>query len=100
VLSLLLKSQAKKKALVIGGGVANFTDVKTTFRGVIRAMEEEKNELSKQKVMVFVRRGGPNQNVGLSLMKKFLESANLYGNVVGPDVMITEIITQAVKHIG
>ncbi len=99
VLSLLLKSKAKKKVLIIGGGVANFTDVKATFRGVIRAMDDVKNELSKQGVKVFVRRGGPNQKTGLFLMKDFLQKSNLYGNVVGPDVMITNIIAEAVEFL-
>ena len=40
VISLLLKSPKRKKILIIGGGVANFTDVRTTFRGVIQALEE------------------------------------------------------------
>lgn len=99
VLSLLLKSQVKQKALIIGGGVANFTDVKATFKGVIRAMDEVKEQLAAQRVKVFVRRGGPNQKAGLSLMKRFLQGANLFGNVVGPDVMITSIITQAIEFL-
>jgi len=99
VLHLLLKSQAKKKVIIIGGGVANFTDVKATFKGLIRAMDEVKKELSQQSVKVFVRRGGPNQKAGLALMKKFLQEAGLFGNVVGPDVMITSIIQEAVKYL-
>ncbi|MDE2590677.1 MAG: hypothetical protein KGL95_13545, partial [Patescibacteria group bacterium] len=47
VLSLLLTSKAEKKVLIIGGGVANFTDVKTTFKGVIRALDEVKEQLAK-----------------------------------------------------
>lgn len=99
VLSLLLKSKAGKKVLIIGGGVANFTDVKATFRGVIRALDEVKDKLRKQDVKVFVRRGGPNQKAGLFLMKKFLLDGGLYGNVVGPDVMITEIIEESVEFL-
>src|SRR5256885_15730232 len=61
VLSLLLKSQAKKKVLIIAGGVANFTDVRITFKGLIKALEEVRQQLQEQGVRVFVRRGGPFQ---------------------------------------
>lgn len=30
-----------KRALVIGGGIANFTDVAATFNGIIRALREK-----------------------------------------------------------
>lgn len=97
ILTLLLRSSAPKKVLLIGGGVANFTDVRVTFRGVIKALAETKDELQSQGVKVFVRRGGPNQLEGLALMKSFLEEANLYGTVVGPDVMLTDIVEEAVS---
>lgn len=31
----------RKRALVIGGGIANFTDVAATFNGIIRALKEK-----------------------------------------------------------
>jgi len=31
----------QKRALVIGGGIANFTDVAATFSGIIRALREK-----------------------------------------------------------
>jgi ATP-citrate lyase beta-subunit len=99
VLSLLLKSQAEKKVLIVGGGVANFTDIKKTFRGVIQAFDEDKERLREQGIKVFVRRGGPNQEEGLALMKSYLEKHTLYGAVVGPDVVLTEIVQDAVNTI-
>jgi len=57
VLSLMLRSNAPKKVLIIGGGVANFTDIRHTFKGVIQALGEFGDELRKNKVKVFVRRG-------------------------------------------
>lgn len=30
-----------KRALVIGGGIANFTDVAATFNGIIQALKEK-----------------------------------------------------------
>lgn len=31
----------RKRALLIGGGIANFTDVAATFSGIIRALKEK-----------------------------------------------------------
>lgn len=31
----------RKRALLIGGGIANFTDVAATFSGIIRALREK-----------------------------------------------------------
>jgi ATP-citrate lyase beta-subunit len=88
----LLKSFSVKKVLIIAGGVANFTDVKKTFLGVIDALEEVKVALKKQQVKVFVRRGGPNQEAGLKLMRYFLEKAGILGAVWGPEEELTKPI--------
>ena len=40
ILELMLSSKAKKKALVIAGGVANFTDIKQTFAGIVDALSD------------------------------------------------------------
>jgi hypothetical protein len=31
----------RRRALVVGGGIANFTDVAATFNGIIRALREK-----------------------------------------------------------
>lgn len=99
LLSLLLKSQSQKKVLIIAGGVANFTDVRITFRGIIRALEEVKTDLADQNVKVFVRRGGPNQKEGLKNIKEFLEKNNLMGEVSGPELVLTDIVGKAIKEL-
>jgi succinyl-CoA synthetase beta subunit len=97
VLSLMLKSKAQKKALIIAGGVANFTDVRVTFNGLIKALDEMKKDLQAQNCKVFVRRGGPYQEEGLQQMKSFLEKENLLGIVEGPEMVLTDIVTEALK---
>jgi succinyl-CoA synthetase beta subunit len=96
VLSLLLKSKAKNKALIIAGGVANFTDVRITFKGIIKALSENCEDLKKQEVRIFVRRGGPHQKEGLLMMEKFLQEQEITGEVHSPDLVLTEIITRAI----
>ena len=55
----------KGKILIIGGGIANFTNVAATFKGIIRALKEYKTALIRSKVEIYVRRGGPNYQEGL-----------------------------------
>jgi len=86
-------------ALIIAGGVANFTDVKKTFSGIIRALNEQANELVKAKVKVFVRRGGPNEVAGLSAMHSFLASSNLLGSVYGHDISLTRVVSDVKEYL-
>ncbi|UCC18480.1 MAG: ATPase [Promethearchaeota archaeon] len=60
----------KPKYLIIGGGIANFTDVKATFTGIVSAIRNSVDKLKKANVKIFVRRGGPNEKQGLELMKQ------------------------------
>jgi len=99
LLSLLLKSSAPNKVLVIGGGVANFTDIRLTFRGVIQAIDEVSAKLFTQQVKIFVRRGGPFQEEGLQMMQTFLESKKLLGAVMGPDQVLIKAVVLAVEEL-
>lgn len=99
VIQLLLQSKSKQKVLIIAGGVANFTDIRLTFKGVIKALGEFAAELRAQSVQVFVRRGGPYQTEGLASMKKFLEGAGLLGHVSGPDLPLTDIVHLALTKL-
>ncbi len=99
ILGLLIDSSAKKKALVIAGGVANFTDVKKTFLGIIDALAEVAPKLRAAGVRVFVRRGGPNEAAGLKLMQDFLEKEALQGAVYGSDTVITRAVEDAITFI-
>jgi succinyl-CoA synthetase beta subunit len=99
IVQMMLDSTAGKKALVIAGGVANFTDVKKTFLGIIDALKESADALRKSGAKVFVRRGGPNEAEGLSLMKTFLEREQLLGSVHGSDEVITKAIEEAIAYV-
>lgn len=99
LLSTLLHSESSKKAIIISGGVANFTDVRNTFKGIIQAMSEVSEKLRENNVKVFVRRGGPYQKEGLLMMKEFLEKEDLLGIVSGPDMILTDIVKPAIEYI-
>jgi ATP citrate (pro-S)-lyase len=99
VVSLLLKSPARPKVLVIAGGVANFTDIRVTFSGVVRALNEAQTELVEQGVKIFVRRGGPHEAEGLAHIEVFLRSAGLLGRVAGPELILADIIPLALSSL-
>lgn len=99
VLACLLDSSAPKKSLVIAGGVANFTDVRKTFDGIIQALEEVRPELQNSSVKVFVRRGGPHETEGLTLMRDYLDKHGLLGSVHGSDEVLTTVINEALEFI-
>lgn len=67
----------KEKYLIIGGGIANFTDVKATFAGIVSAIKKSVAELKKANVKILVRRGGPNEKQGLELMRKVGEETGI-----------------------
>lgn len=80
------------KILIIGGGIANFTNVAATFKGIIRALKEYKAGLISHNVKIFVRRGGPNYQEGLKAMRLLGESLGVPIKVYGPDTHITAIV--------
>jgi ATP citrate (pro-S)-lyase len=89
------KPHAEGKILIIGGGIANFTNVAATFKGIIRALKEYKQQLINHRVKIFVRRGGPNYQEGLKAMRLLGESLGVPIKVYGPDTHITEIVPLA-----
>ncbi len=99
ILSTLLRSTSHNKSIIISGGVANFTDVRITFKGIIKALGEVAEKLRSQNVKIFVRRGGPHQEEGLSMMKDFLEKEGLLGEIHGPELVLTDIVEPAIKWV-
>ena len=60
----------KEKILIIGGAIANFTDVAKTFTGIIQSFETYVDKMKEHKVKTYVRRGGPNYEKGLKDIKE------------------------------
>lgn len=93
------KPHPKGKALLIGGGIANFTDVAATFKGIIRAITEYADKLREGKVKIFVRRGGPNYKVGLEQMRQLGSKLNIPIEVYGPETHMTNIVPMAIAAL-
>ncbi|MCO5608176.1 hypothetical protein L7F22_062382 [Adiantum nelumboides] len=89
----------KGRALIVGGGIANFTDVSATFGGIIRAMREKQKEMRDGKMGVFVRRGGPNWQQGLARMRALSDEISVPVQVYGPEASMTGICKEAIDYI-
>ena len=88
----------KGKILLIGGGIANFTDVAKTFTGIIKALKEYRQQLIDNKVKIYVRRGGPNYQEGLNNMKKIAKTLGIPIEVFGPEAHMTSIVPLALSE--
>ncbi|KAJ3378735.1 citrate synthase [Lobulomyces angularis] len=83
------------KVLFIGGGIANFTNVAATFKGIIKALTDFQKLINAHKVRIFVRRAGPNYQEGLRLIRDVAESLSLDMQVFGPEMFVTGIVPLA-----
>jgi len=101
VLDLITREKAPKgkpKFLIIGGGIANFTDVAKTFAGITMALKDYKKKLIDTNVKIYVRRGGPNYQEGLKIMKKLGEELGVPIEVYGPETHMTRIVPMALER--
>ncbi len=89
--------QGRPKVLLIGGGIANFTDVAKTFTGIIKALREYKSKLQAANVKIYVRRGGPNYQEGLRMMKQLGQELGMPVEVYGPEMHMTRIVDLALE---
>ncbi len=98
ILDLMTRNaNPKGKFLLIGGGIANFTDVANTFKGIIKALKEFQKKLQENKVKIYVRRGGPNYQEGLCKMRELGEELGVPIEVYGPETHMTKIVSIALK---
>ena len=101
ILDLMTREKDPKgrpKILIIGGGIANFTDVAKTFTGIIKALKEYKEKLKETNVKIYVRRGGPNYKEGLRKMRELGEELGVPIEVYGPETHMTRIVSMALKE--
>ena len=93
ILNLMAKEHHPEgKVLIIGGAIANFTDVEKTFLGIIKALKEYQQPLLEGKISIVVRRGGPNYEKGLKLIEQTGKELNLPIAVHGPETPMTKIV--------
>jgi succinyl-CoA synthetase beta subunit len=87
--------QGREKLLLIGGGIANFTDVAKTFGGICRAIQDFQSDLKRVRTRIYVRRGGPNYKEGLRNMRRLGDETGIPIDVYGPETHMTKIVALA-----
>ncbi|MDA0737601.1 MAG: ATP citrate lyase [Nitrospirae bacterium] len=82
--------------IIVGGAIANFTDVLKTFGGIIKAFRKAKAEGKLDNVRIWVRRGGPNEKQGLAAMKA-LQEEGFNIEVFDRTLPLTDIVDMALS---
>ncbi|NND65874.1 MAG: ATPase [Gammaproteobacteria bacterium] len=87
--------QGREKVLIIGGGIANFTDVGRTFGVIALAIKQYRDRLANVNAKIYVRRGGPNYKEALAEMRALGDEINLPIEVYGPETHMTRVVNLA-----
>jgi len=84
------------KRIIVGGAIANFTNVKKTFAGIIAGFRKAKSEGKLDGVEIWIRRGGPYEKEGLAAMKA-LEPEGFLIHVYDRYTPLTDIVDMSLK---
>ena len=84
------------KNIIVGGAIANFTDVKKTFGGIIAGFRKAKSEGKLNGVKIWVRRGGPREKEGLDAMRA-LRDEGFDIHVFDRHLPLTDIVDKALQ---
>jgi ATP-citrate lyase beta-subunit len=84
------------KNIIVGGAIANFTDVKKTFGGIINGFRKAKGDGKLRGVKIWVRRGGPREKEGLDAMRA-LKDEGFDINVFDRNTPLTDIVDKALQ---
>jgi ATP-citrate lyase beta-subunit len=85
------------KNVIVGGAIANFTDVKKTFGGIIAGFRKAKAEGRLNGVKIWVRRGGPREKEGLEAMRA-LRDEGFDIHVFDRHTPLTDIVDMALQQ--
>ena len=89
------KVHPEGKVLIIGGGIANFTNVAATFKGIVSALRKFQTKIVEHNIRIYVRRGGPNYQEGLRVMRAIGTELTIPIFVYGPETHMTAICGMA-----
>ncbi|MDC0506114.1 ATPase [Candidatus Gracilibacteria bacterium] len=93
LLGQMLQSK-KAQYLVIGGAIANFTNIAVGFKGIVSAFEEVKKDFVNRGIKVLVRRGGINEHAGLQYLEFQCRDMGIDIIVTGSDRYMTDILKE------
>lgn len=82
--------------IIVGGAIANFTNVKKTFAGIIAGFRNVRAKGKLKDVNIWVRRGGPFEKEGLEAMRA-LEQEGFKIHVYDRYTPLTDIVDYALQ---
>ena len=82
--------------IIVGGAIANFTNVKKTFAGIIAGFRNVRAKGKLKNVNIWVRRGGPYEKEGLEAMRA-LEQEGFKIHVYDRYTPLTDIVDYALQ---
>jgi succinyl-CoA synthetase beta subunit len=94
LLEQMLENGIKWKYLIIAWAIANFTDVATTFTGIIDILEEKQEEILDQEIKILIRRWGINEKKGLELISQACQRLGIPCQVADSTQYMTDIIKE------
>jgi ATP-citrate lyase beta-subunit len=89
--------EGKPKTIIVGGGIANFTDVASTLSGIVQALREYRDKLKAVGARIYLRRGGPNWREGLAKIRELGKELGIPIAVHGPEMHMTRIVSMALE---
>lgn len=96
ILSLMTQEKHPDgKVLITGGGIANFTNVAATFKGIVTALTEYQTKILEHNITIYVRRAGPNYQEGLRIIREVGKTLRIPIHVFGPETHMTAIVGYA-----
>jgi ATP-citrate lyase beta-subunit len=84
------------KRIIVGGAIANFTNVKKTFAGIIAGFRKAQAAGRLDGVEIWIRRGGPYEKEGLAAMKA-LEAEGFLIHVFDRYTPLTDIVDMSLN---
>jgi len=84
------------KHVIVGGAIANFTNVKKTFAGIIAGFRNVRAKGKLKDVHIWVRRGGPYEKEGLAAMRA-LEQEGFKIHVYDRHTPLTDVVDYALQ---
>ena len=100
ILSVMTKhTHISPKVLLIGGAIAQMSNINITFQGIIRALEEYVQLIKKQSIKIFVRRSGPDYKKGLNSLLEFCNKNNITSSIYDHTVKMTYIVDESITYL-
>jgi succinyl-CoA synthetase beta subunit len=89
----------KVNYILIGGAIANFTNVASTLKAISQALDDNTYNLDYTKLRLYVRRSGPHYEQGLKDLNDVCEKNGILSVIHGHDIDLCTIVQLLANNI-